>query len=320
MSGPLLHRREFLRLSALAGGGLLAACGFEGSSDAVVTDEAEPTAPPASGAAWQPNAFVRIHPDNRVVIVVGAAEIGQGAMTALPMILAEELDADFSQIRVEQSPTDRAYANPRLFMQLTAQSATVMGHYTAQRRAGAATREVLVRAAARRWNVDESQLRTEAGVVHDDGAGRSASYGELATEAEAQRVPTNPVLKAAAQFRLIGQSPRRLDAAAKVDGSTVFGSDLRIPGMLTALIARPPALNGRLRPQQQPAPSYDRAAALAVPGVVDIIELSAGIAVVAHDFWAAKCGRDALAAQWPAPKRSARTMRSRISRMRQWNR
>jgi isoquinoline 1-oxidoreductase beta subunit len=299
-TGAGLSRREFLRVSAIAGGGLLAACSFQQDSDAP-TERASPepeTPPPATGDAWQANAFVRIAPDNRITIIVGSAEIGQGTSTAVPMMLAEELDADWELVGWEQSPTARDYANPKTFSQLTAGSATIVGLYRPQRRAGAAIRAMLVRAAARRWGVSEDRLRTEASRVIDDAGGRSASYGELAGEAAQQRAPANPVLKDPADFRIIGKAKRRLDGAAKSSGATVFGSDFHIPGMLTALIARPPAPIGRLGFGADTPQAWNREAAMAVPGVEDVFAVDAGVVVVARDFWSAKQGRDRLEVEW----------------------
>ncbi|HSW11714.1 MAG TPA: molybdopterin cofactor-binding domain-containing protein [Solimonas sp.] len=296
-------RREFLRVSAIAGGGLLAACSFQQESGTVGTDGTQAPPPPAPGEAWQANAFVRIAPDNRITILVGAAEIGQGASTAVPMMLAEELDADWSQVSWEQSPTARDYANPRTFSQLTAGSATIAGLYMPQRRAGAAIRAMLVRAAARRWGVSEDRLRTEASQVIDDAGARSASYGELALEAAQQRAPTNPALKNPGDFRIIGKAKRRLDGAQKANGSTVFGSDFHIPDLLTALIARPPAPIGRLGFGADTPQSWNREAAMAVPGMVDVFAVDAGVVVVAQDFWAAQQGRERLDVQWQRSSR-----------------
>ncbi|AXQ31526.1 xanthine dehydrogenase family protein molybdopterin-binding subunit [Solimonas sp. K1W22B-7] len=298
--GSGMTRRDFLRVSAMAGGGLLAACNFAPESEPV---QAPPTPGPGPvGDAWQANAFVRIAPDNRITIIVGSAEIGQGTSTVVPMMVAEELDADWSQVSWEQSPTARDYANPRNFSQLTAGSATVRGVYLPQRRAGAAIREMLVKAAASLWGVSEDRLRTQASRVIDDAGGRSASYGELAGAAAQLRAPRNPVLKNPADFRIIGQSKRRLDGAQKSDGSTVFGSDLHIPGMLIALIARP-APSGRLGSGADTPESWNREAAMAVPGVEDVFVVDAGVVVVAQDFWAAKQGRDRLAVQWQRSSR-----------------
>jgi len=317
-------RREFLRVSAMAGGGLLAACNFVPASapvdDAGARDTlagGDPDATPAAGGeAWQPNAFVRIAPDNRITIIVGSAEIGQGTSTAVPMLVAEELDADWEQVGFEQSPTDSAYANPRSFQQLTAGSATIAGHYLPQRRAGAAIRQMLVQAAAQLWGVDAATLRTQESYVVDEAGGRRASYGELATAAAQQAVPGNPPLKAPEQFRIIGQRKRRLDGARKSDGSAQFGFDFQRPGMLTALIARPPALIARLPLFTDEPRSWNREAAMAVPGVVDVFEVRAGIAVVAKDFWSAQQARERLEIEWQASLREHTDSAEQLERYR----
>ena len=275
-------RRDFLRLSAVAGGGLLAGYLMPGAIRGV-------NAQAAAGVSWQPNAFVRITPDNIVTVIVGHTEMGQGVATAIPMLVAEELDADWSRVRWEQSPTDPVYANPLMHQQLTGGSVTTTAQYEPQRRAGAAVRAVLVQAAAKRWQVEPASLRTENGRVIHAASQRSTSYGELASEAVGLTPPAAPPLKDPKDFRIIGKPMRRLDAWPKVDGSAKFGMDVQIPGMLTALIARPPLFGGKVL-------SYDATATKAIAGVVGVYEVPQGIAVVAKDFWSAKRGRDALVA------------------------
>ena len=242
-------------------------------------------------ALFQPNAFVRITPDNWITVIVGHTEMGQGVSTALPMIVAEELDADWSRVKWEQSPTDAAYAHPLLHTQLTGGSITTLAQYEPQRKAGAGVRAVLMQAAARRWSVDSASLRTELGRVFHDASGRSATYGDLSTEAAGIAVPEKVALKDPKNFRIIGKGLRRLDGASKTDGSAQFGMDVQLPGMLTALIARPPVFGGKPR-------SFDASKALAIRGVSQVFEIPAGIAVVATDFWTAKRGRDALVIDW----------------------
>ena len=273
-------RRSFLQVGALAGGGLLA--GF-----CLPASFRRAQAQPAPGAALQPNAFVRITPDNIVTVIVGHTEMGQGVSTALPMLVAEELDADWSLVRWEQSPTDKAYQNPLLHQQLTGGSITTVAQYEPQRKAGAAVRAVLMQAAAARWKVEVGALRTEAGRVLHPASNRSATYGELASEAAGIAPPANPSLKNPRDFRIIGRPLRRLDAATKVDGSARFGMDVHVPGMLTALIARPPLFGGKVA-------RFDASQAKAMPGVVGVYEIPQGIAVVAKDFWSARRARDAL--------------------------
>ncbi|MDC6166668.1 xanthine dehydrogenase family protein molybdopterin-binding subunit [Paucibacter sp. XJ19-41] len=277
-------RRGFLQLSALAGGGLLAGYVMPAAIPGMMRSA---SAQAAATGALQPNAFVRITPDNIVTVIVGHTEMGQGVATAIPMLVAEELDADWSRVRWEQSPTDPAYANPLLHQQLTGGSVTTPAQYEPQRRAGAAVRAVLMQAAARRWQVEPASLRTENSRVIHAASQRSASYGELASEAVGIAPPAAPALKDPKDFKIIGKPVRRLDAWPKVDGSAKFGMDVQIPGMLTALIARPPLFGGKFA-------RYDATATRAVAGVVGVYEVPEGIAVVAKDFWSAKRGRDAL--------------------------
>lgn len=279
MSPAATTRRSFLQLSAVAGGGLLAAYVMPGTMRGVNAQ--------ATANALQPNAFVRITPDNIVTVIVGHTEMGQGVSTAIPMLVAEELDADWSLVRWEQSPTDPAYANPLLHQQLTGGSVTTPAQYEPQRRAGAAVRAVLMQAAARRWQVEPASLRTENSRVIHAASQRSASYGELASEAVGIAPPATPRLKDPKDFKIIGKPMRRLDARPKVDGSAKFGMDVQVPGMLTALIARAPLFGGKIA-------SYDATATKAIAGVVGVYEVPEGIAVVARDFWSAKRGRDAL--------------------------
>jgi len=273
----VIRRRSLLQLSAVAGGGLLA-----GFCLSVTMRRAN-----AQAVVLQPNAFVRITPDNIVTVIVGHTEMGQGVTTALPMLVAEELDADWSRVRWEQSPTDPVYANPLMHTQVTGNSFTTVAQYEPQRRAGAAVRAVLVQAAAKRWQVDPASLRTETGRVIHAASQRSASYGELAGEAAGITPPANPPLKDPKDFKIIGQPLRRLDAAAKSDGSARFGMDVQLPGMLTALVARPPLFGGKVI-------DFDATKTQAMAGVVGVHQIPEGIVVVAKDFWSAKRGRDAL--------------------------
>jgi isoquinoline 1-oxidoreductase beta subunit len=284
---PQISRRGFLQVSALVGGGMLV--GWHMSS----TMRGAIAATPQAGAVLQPNAFVRITPDNWITVIVGHTEMGQGVSTALPMLVAEELDADWDKVRWEQSPTALAYAHPLMHTQLTGGSITTMAQYEPQRKAGAAVRAILLAAAARRWNVDSASLHAEKSRVIHAASGRSASYGELASEAARLAAPDKVVLKDPRDFKIIGRPVKRLDGRTKSDGSAKFGMDVMVPGMLTALIARPPIFKGKVR-------SFDDSKARQVAGVLGVYQVPAGIAVVAKDFWAAKLGRDALAIEWDA--------------------
>ncbi len=311
MSGPL-RRRTFLRAGVIAGGGLLVACDWSGSSSrspaAPVADSgpSEPQADP-NAERWTPNAFIRISADNFVTIIVGAAEIGQGTMTSVPMIVAEELDADWERVSWEQSPASAiTYGNPfwqaeggldeldGAGLQITAASTTVRGYYTSQRQAGAAVREMLLSAAAERLGVPASSLRTENSFVIHKDSGARLSYGELAAAAAAISPPLFPTLKDPASFTIIGRSKQRLDAKEKTDGSLTYGFDFKIPDMLTVMVLRAPVFAAPLQ-------DFDDSAALAIDGVVGVYRVPSGVAVAAKDFWSAEQGRKALQAQWLTP-------------------
>jgi isoquinoline 1-oxidoreductase beta subunit len=243
-----------------------------------------------TAGAFAPNAWVRITPDDRITVVCGSAEMGQGVLTAIPMLLAEELDADWDRVRVEQAPVDKAYANPMFGMQATGGSTTVRAHWEPLRKAGAAAREMLVAAAAAQWNVDPSSLRTERSrVIAADG--RTLGYGALVEAASKQPVPANPKLKDPAAFRILGQPLKRLDTPAKVNGTARYGIDAQLPGMLVAVMARAPM------PGAKPA-RVDDAKAKAVKGVRQVVTIPNGVGVLADGYWAAKKGRDALEIAW----------------------
>lgn len=246
----------------------------------------------ATGASntFAPNAWLRLTPDNRVTVLCGSAEMGQGVLTAIPMLLAEELDADWSLVGVEQAPAEAAYNNPMFGMQATGGSTTIRAHWTPLRQAGAAAREMLLAAAAQQWKIDAAQLRTERSqVVAPDG--RRLAYGALVQAASALPVPATPRLKAPKDFKILGKPTRRLDSAAKLNGTAKFGIDAQVEGMVVAVMARAPIAGAK--PTQR-----NEAAARAVKGVIDVIAIPSGVAVLAEGYWAAKQGRDALQVQW----------------------
>ena len=273
-----IPRREFIKLGAVAGGGLL-----------LGVHVPWPRTPAAAAAApFQPNVFLRITPDGLVTIWCARSDMGQGVRTALPMIVAEELDADWSRVRVEQ-----ADAHPSSYgrMMTVGSSSVRNGAWMPLRRAGAAAREMLVSAAAARWGVKTSECATGSGRVTHSGSGRSLGYGELAEAASALPVPATPVLKDPSRFRLVGTRVRELDGPAKVSGQAVFGADVRVPGMLFATAVHPPRFGDRVG-------SFDPVRALAVPGVRKVVKISQGVAVVAESTWAALQGARALEVKW----------------------
>jgi len=277
-----VSRREFLKAS----GGLLLAVTL-----------------PAKGfaqtkvPAFAPSAFVRIGTDNTVTVIVKHLEMGQGTYTGLPTLVAEELDADWSQIRAEGAPADaRLYNN--LFWgpaQGTGGSTALANSYEQLRKAGAAARAMLVAAAAEKWGVQASELSVAKGVVSHKTSNRRATFGQLAADAARQKVPEDVPLKDPGRFVHIGKPAPRTDARAKSNGTAQFTQDVKLAGMLTAVVLHPPRFGAKLK-------SFDGAKAKAVSGVVDVVAFSTpvsdGVAVLAKDYWTAKKGRDALAAEW----------------------
>ena len=277
-------RRTFLTAGVAAGvigGGLVLGIRY--------ANQRESAGAAASGRTLAPNAFVRVAPDDTVTIVVGKAEMGQGVYTGLAMVLAEELDVDHKRVVVELGGVDPAFNVPFMPIQITGGSMSTSTTYTQLREAGARARAMLLGAAAQKWNVDVATLRTENGKVLNGS--KSASYGALADAASQLPVPEKVALKDPAQFRYIGKPQKRLDAPMKVDGSAKFGLDMRVPEMVFAVIARPPVIGATIA-------KADDSAARAVPGVVDVKVIPAGVGVYGTNTWAAKRGRDALRIEW----------------------
>ena len=278
-----VSRREFLEAAGAAGAGL--AIGFHlpatGRGRAAV----------AGPGPFAPNAWLRINPDESVLVVVDRSEMGQGVATSLPMLLAEELEADWSKIRIEFAPADKAYINPLFGMQGTGGSTSVRAAYGPLRKAGAAARDMLVTAAAATWGVDKSECRAEKGAVIHAPSKRRLTYGKLTLKAATVPVPTDVPLKDPKDWKILGTPVRRLDTPFKVDGSAQFGVDVKAPGLLVAVVARCPVFGGKVK-------SFDAVKAKAVPGVRQVVQISSGVAVVADGYWPAKLGRDALDITW----------------------
>ncbi|HKJ70794.1 MAG TPA: xanthine dehydrogenase family protein molybdopterin-binding subunit [Gammaproteobacteria bacterium] len=280
-------RRTFLKASALAGGGLLLGLRLPGGGRYA---EAAGTVPAADGE-FAPNAWIRIDADDRVTVLVDRSEMGQGVMTALPMLVAEELEADWERVATEFAPADSAYTNSLLGRQATGGSTAIRNAWKPLREAGAAAREMLVAAAAERWGVKAADCEAANQVVRHPASGRSATYGELAAAAAEREVPEAVFLKQPKDFRLLGTPRDRLDAPAKVDGSARFGMDVQLDGLLTAQVVRCPVLGGQLR-------SFDASEAERVPGVKKVAAIDSGVAVIAEGFWPAQKGREALRVEW----------------------
>ncbi len=288
-----LDRRHFLKAGVGAGAGLT--LGIVLPPLTMAQDGAPGLA--GGGAlvdgSFEPNAFVRIAPDNTVTVISKHLEMGQGVYTGLATLVAEELDADWNQVAVVAAPADASRYNNLFWgpMQGTGGSTAIANSFMQMRQAGAAARHMLIAAAAERWSVAADDISVAAGVVSHASSGRRAGFGELAEAAARQPVPTEVSVKDPADFRLIGQRVGRKDGSGKIDGSAVFTQDVKLAGMLTSLVAHPPRFGARVA-------QVDSAAARAVPGVVAVHEIATGVAVVARDFWSASKGRDALNIEW----------------------
>lgn len=245
-----------------------------------------------------PNAWVSIGKDDSVTVRIAHSEMGQGVSTALAMLVAEELDADWGGVRVEIAPADAAYKNPAFNCQMTAASTSVKTSWIPLRRAGAAARLMLVAAAAQRWGVPAGECRTENGAVVHDASARRIRYGALVDSAAKLAPPEQVPLKDATRFTLIGRPVRRLDTADKIRGRTVFGIDVRLPGLLHAAVIHPPVLGAQVG-------GFDAAAVAHMPGVLKVLKMSTGIAVVASTYWQAQTAADALPARWSLEARRA---------------
>jgi len=297
-----ISRREFLKAGALAGGGLLLGFYLPGGQMPLA----------AEAALYYPNAFIRIGSDESVTIMVNKSEMGQGVYTSIPMLVAEELECDWSTVRAEPAPVAPVYNNLATGMQMTGGSTSIKSEWERMREVGAAAREMLIAAAAETWKVDAGACRAENGRIIHTG-GQSLSYGQLAEKAAGMPVPSKVSLKDPAQFKILGKPARRLDTSVKVLGKARFGCDAQVPGMLTALVARPPVFGGKVK-------SFRGAKAKAVPGVKEVVQIEAGIAVVADGYWAAKRGRDLLEITWdegPHAMLSTDAMREDYARMAQ---
>jgi isoquinoline 1-oxidoreductase subunit beta len=307
---PRFERRAFLKG---AGATTVAALtiGFEWGGSARRA-QALPTAPAAT-APFAPNAFVRVGSDNSITIIAKHIEMGQGSYTGLATILADELDADWAQVRVESAPADaeRYYNSVFGKIQGTGGSSAIANSWPQLRDAGAKARAMLVTAAAGEWHVAESELTVAKSIIYHAPSKRQASFGSLAKKASTLPVPDKVQLKDPKNFTLIGTAPPRVDVAAKCDGTAQFTIDVEMPGMLVAVLKRPPLFGGAVK-------SFDAVASMQVPGVVKVVQVARGVAVVARSFWAAKLGRDALAVEWDdskAEKRGSAQMMQEYRRM-----
>ena len=273
-----VSRRDFLKTGAAAGGALLLGV-------ALPSSRAQ-----AAGTTSMPNAWVKIGSDDSITILSARSEMGQGVYTALPTLVAEELEVDLAKIKVEIAPAGPPYINSLLGGQITGGSTSIVEGYEKLRVAGAQARTMLVSAAAQKWAVDPSACRASAGAVQGPG-GQKATYGELAEAASKLPVPQDVKLKAHKDSRYVGKPVNRLDSAAKIDGTAEYGIDVKLPGMLYASLAQCPVIGGKVA-------SLDDAHAKAMPGVKHVVKITDGVAVVADSWWQAKTARDALVIKW----------------------
>ena len=281
-------RRVFLKVTAAAAGGLTLGI-F--SVDAAQAATAKAARSVAAGPEFTPNAFLRIAPDSSVTVIVKHLEMGQGTYTGLPTLVAEELDAAWSQLRVEGAPADAKLYNNLQWgpMQGTGGSSSMANSFEQYRQAGAAARAMLVAAAAARWKVPAEAIAVKNGVVSHGG--RKASFGELATAAAKEPVPASPKLKDPKDFVYIGRHVPRSDARAKSTGTAIYTQDVKLPGMLTAVVAHPPRFGAKVK-------NIGADGLKGLPGIRFVVEVPNGVAVVANGFWDAKRGRDALKIEW----------------------
>ena len=277
-----LNRRTFLKVS-VAGGALIVGGYLPGLRDSGAAEAA---------GLFEPNIWVKIGADDSVTIMLTQLEMGQGVMTSMPMLVAEELDLDWNKIKTEWVPADPKYGNPNFGgAQLTAGSNSVRGMWKLLREAGGAARAMLITAAAQTWGVADNTCSTEKGEVIHKASGRRLRYGSLIDKAAALPVPKTVSLKSPKEFRLLGQPMPRLDIPEKVNGNAVFGIDVKRPGMLTARVVRCPVFGGKVE-------SFNADKTKAVAGVRHVVKISSGVAVVADNYWAASKGAQALDVKW----------------------
>jgi isoquinoline 1-oxidoreductase subunit beta len=289
MSATEMKRRDFLKTGAALGGGLLVSLYIP--EWAIASPAREATGLDATPATFSPNAFLRIGTDDIVTVIVNKSEMGQGVYTSLPMLVAEELEADWSKVHYESAPVDAVYNHTVFGVQMTGGSTSTASEWDRFRKAGATARLMLIGAAAKTWKVDPASLRAENGFVINPATGARTSFGSLAEVAATIPPPKDVPLKDPKDFKLIGRPTRRLDTPAKINGQAQFGLDVAIPGMMTVLIARAPVFGGKVR-------SFNADKTKAVPGVRDVVQVPSGVAVVANGFWPAKQGRDKLEIIW----------------------
>ena len=279
-----MNRRNFLQSSVILGGGLLISFAIPEKNKIAAAQK-----PDAGTSGFKPNAFLNISPDNSITVTLSKAEMGQGIWTTLPLLLAEELDVDLDKISVVHGGANKAFNHTVYGIQITGGSTTTWSEFDRYRKAGAAARILLIQAASNRSGIATDKIKTEGG--HVIAGSSKYTYGELAADAALLTIPAEVPLRSKQDWRYIGKGSRRLDSKAKINGSAKFGIDMQFPGLLTAVVAHSPVFGGKIK-------SFDASRARAVPGVVEVVQIPTGVAVIARHFWAAEQGRKALKVTW----------------------
>ena len=279
MQGETMNRRDFIKVVSTAGSGF--ALGF------YIPYTNKLNGKTVASTIFEPNAWIKIKSDNMVQIMVAKSEMGQGVLTSLPMIIAEEMDLDWSKVVVEKAPADKK----KYGWQMTGGSNSVSSGWQKLRQAGAIAREMLVMAAAQEWGILSSECKTHNGIVTHESTGRELSYGDLAKKASLQKVPKNPKLKAKRDFSIIGQNVKRTDTLPKVNGTAQFALDVQLDGMLYATVVHSPVFGGKLK-------SFNEASVNDISGVTKIFEIENGLAIVARNTWAALKAKKQIEINW----------------------
>ncbi|MGH9873677.1 MAG: molybdopterin cofactor-binding domain-containing protein, partial [Pyrinomonadaceae bacterium] len=278
-----VSRRLFLTSSVAAGGGLL--IGYSLASASELLSSSVPSATPhnnaPAGVDIPLNAWIRISPNDEVTLISSQSEMGQGVMTTLPAILAEELCADWSRVKVEFSSVAPAYRNPRINWQFTGNSESTTGFFDLLRTMGASAREMLVTAAAKRWDVKSEECQADNGRIIHKPTGRVLKFGQIAEDAAKVTPPQNPTLKPQSEWKLLGKPLPRVELASKLNGTAIFGLDFAVPGMVYAAVMQSPVHGGTVS-------SLDKASVLKLSGVIDVVPIPNGVAVVANQYWQAR--------------------------------
>jgi isoquinoline 1-oxidoreductase beta subunit len=290
MTAPLnISRRTFIKATALLVGGLVIAFNIPNAKRFLLPGAAPESTGADAAKLPVPNAFLRIGTDNTITVMLAHSEMGQSIWTTLPMLIAEELDADWSKIKVEHAQAAPEYIHTAYGIQITGGSSTTWSEFDRYRQAGALTRALLVAAAAEELGVAVETLQTENGFVISGD--KKISYGELSETAAKLETPKAVTLKQPKDWKIIGKATKRLDGPEKINGTAIFGQDIHFDGLKTAMVARSPVFGGTVK-------SFDASAAKQIKGVQNVVQVPSGVAVIADGYWAAKQGRDALKVEW----------------------